>query len=72
VKETVLVGNHRDMELFKNGLLKQNKNAYCVHFMYQGPKGRCPYPVSRSCALYTEAVLRGRIAKFLKSFRLHS
>ena len=72
MKKTVLFGNHRDIELFKNGLLKQNRTVHCINFVYQGPKGRCPYPVCRSCAPYTEAVLRGRIAKFLKSFRLHS
>jgi hypothetical protein len=71
-KKSVLIGNHRDIELFKNGLFKQNKNVHCVNFVHQGPKGRCPYAVSRSCAPYSAAVLRGRIAKCLKSFRLHS
>ena len=47
MKETVLVGSHSDIELFKNGLPKPNKNAYCVNLVYQGAKGRCPYVVSR-------------------------
>jgi hypothetical protein len=40
MKETVLVDSHRDIKLFKNGLLKQNKSEYYVNFVYQGSNGR--------------------------------